>query len=155
MHPVPAPTPSLPPLPGLSSLGLGSSGSLRVSPPPQGPDAVPASPFHTLGASDPIVRSLPLRGDPLGMSGEAPPPRTGSLQADPDPPRTCPTQAIRLAPRDSLPGRSAAGGPLNRRRGRRRRGEQGRRVRRTAALIPRPPLLRAVRWGVCRSRAGV
>lgn len=47
-------------------------------------------PFTRLGASDPIVRSLPLRGDPLGMSGEASPPRTGSLQAHPDPPRTCP-----------------------------------------------------------------
>lgn len=80
------------------------------------------------------------------MSGEASPPRTGSLQAHPDPPRTCPPPAI-VSLGD--PQR----GPLSPRRGR-RRGEQSRRVRRTAALIPRPPLLRAVRWGVCRSRAG-
>lgn len=80
------------------------------------------------------------------MSGEASPPRTGSLQAHPDPPRTCPSPAI-VSLGD--PQR----GPLSPRRGR-RRGEQSRRVRRTAALIPRPPLLRAVRWGVCRSRAG-
>lgn len=77
-------------------------------------------PFTRLGASDPIVRSLPLRGDPLGMSGEASPPRTGSLQAHPDPPRTCPP------PRDSLPGRPAAGAPQPAEGAEERRAEQAR-----------------------------
>lgn len=119
-HPVPAPTPGLPPLPGLSSLWPGSSGSLRVSPPPQGPDAVPASPFHTSGrigsnCPEPPAEGRSVRDVRGGVSSAHREPA-----GTPRPPKDLPP------PRDSLPGRPAAGAPQPAEGAEERRAEQAR-----------------------------